>query len=230
MHVRFSKICGFGLYSGNDEIGVVAALLFDENDWSVHSLVARSVQRPSEQAIIIRISDVLDVDFDLETVSVASVASQTESSESTGHQQSFAHQVEQPTAETVERQHTPQDRIATLLGSHDPTTIADVRSVAETRNYQIFSNGAKAGTVKDFVIDSDSWAVKHGVAEASTWLPRESSMFETGHIVSVNKSKRAISVDLSEENLPLGLPTIQQSNGSQLQFDHAAASHAADQR
>ena len=55
--------------------------------------------------------------------------------------------------------------------------------------------------MNDLVVNTRTWNVINAVAESSTWLPLESSMFSTKHVQTVNWSQREITVDLSREAL-----------------------------
>ena len=85
--------------------------------------------------------------------------------------------------------------------SNQSNGISNLRSATEICGYQIRSRSGKAGVMNDMVINLRKWRVDNGVADSSSWLPLESSMFQTRHIESVNWASREITVDLSREAL-----------------------------
>ena len=214
MNARFLELKNTHLQTSDGRIGEVVDLLIDDKHWIVRYFVVTledSADTNSER-VLISPASISDIDLEDRVLVTTLDSDRVQSSPSLDSQQPISRQHELALANHYgwpmywlgQTMLHPQtlDRLA---GDTDLENVEDsdsnLRSATEICGYQIRSRSGKAGVMNDLVINLRNWRVDNGVAESSSWLPLESSMFLTSHIESVNWSKREITVDLSREAL-----------------------------
>ena len=219
MNARFSEIKNLHLFASDGPIGEVVDLLLDDAHWMVRYLVVAisdSSGSTSRRVLIspeaITSSDLADgaITTTLDSQRVRTSPSLDDAQPvSRKHELALAEHYGWPVYWLGKTIMHPQslERMAGEPDLADDEGISNLRSADEICGYQIRSRSGKAGVMNDLVINTRNWRVDNGVADSSSWLPLESSMFRTSHIDSVCWAKREITVDLSRESL---LPTANQ--------------------
>ena len=238
MNARFSEIRNVELHAVDGLIGNVVDLLIEDKNWMVRYLVVAVVDGESQHSkqVLVSPAAIAEVRVD-DCVIVTSLDSQSIKSSPTldaakpvsrQHELALVDHYGWPIywlgqtilpPQTLERMTSEVDLPAEKAGD------SNLRSAAEICGYRIQSRNGAAGIMDDLVVNLRLWRVVNGVAESSTWLPVESSMFSTMHIQSVDWSQREITVDLSQEALlPQGQLLGQFANARQFAaFRHPAS-------
>ena len=214
MQARFSEIKNFDLHTSDGPIGKVVDLLLDDNHWMVRYLVVAVTDSTSATAEHVLISPDAISHTTLQDRAVFTTLESRLVKESPlldsrqpisrQHESALANHYGWPlywVGQTLLHPQTLEHLAGDTELSIDEDGPSNLRSAAEICGYQILSRSGKAGVMNDLVINLRIWRVDNGVADPTTWLPMESSMFLTSHIESVDWSKREISVDLSREAL-----------------------------
>ena len=227
MNARFSEIKNLNLLASDGPIGEVVDLLIDDDHWMVRYLVVSVAAATNTQSKLVLISPAAISNADLEegVITTQLNSQRVMFSPSLDDAQSISRQHELALVEhygwpaywlgqTFLRPQT-LDRLAGDAGSaEEENEDSNLRSADELCGYLICSRSGRAGVMNDLVINLRNWRVDNGVANSSTWLPRESSMFRTSHIETIDWSTREITVDLSREAL---LPAANQFLSSMTQ-------------
>ena len=215
MKARFSEIKNSQLRAVDGPIGNIVDVLLEDEHWMIRYLVV-SVQESSTvqpKQVLISPSAISNLDLESGVVNCNLDLKDVNSSPLLDDDQPISRQHEEALVEHygwpvywLGRIVLPAQQLDALAGDDDALSVnengdANLRSAAEICGYQIRSKNGRAGTMNDLVIDLEQWSVNNGVAESSTWLPSESSMFWISHVDSVDWSKREIIVDLSKEAL-----------------------------
>ena len=230
MNARFSEIRNSKLFANDELVGDVVDLLVEDEHWMVRYLVVEICNSESESSKRVLISTAAIADCDLEACVFKTVldSQHVKDSPILDDKQSVSRQHEQALVEHygwpmywIGSAVLPPQQLDALAGDEpslfvDETTHVNLRSASEICGYSIRSRNGSAGVMNDLVVNTQRWSVSHGVAEASSWLPSESSMFSTNHIESVDWSNREVNVDLSREVL-LPEPTAIESFSQSLQ-------------
>ena len=214
MNARFSEIKNVELFATDQSIGKVVDLLIEDKNWKVRYLVVDILDNASATSNRVLISPAAISKVALEDRSIicsldsqrvkASPTLDAAKSVSRKHELALVEHYGWPIywlGQTI----LPPQTLDRLAGDTEPTAEKDgdsnLRSAVEICGYQIRSRNGKAGVMNDLVVNTRTWNVINAVAESSTWLPLESSMFSTKHVQTVNWSQREITVDLSREAL-----------------------------
>ena len=214
MNARFSEIRNLNLIAADGPIGEVIDLLIDDAHWIARYLVVAIEDENSAttKQVLISPEAILEADFENRCVTTQLDSKHVKSSPSLDDKQPISRQHELALAEHYgwsiywvgQAMLSPQT-LDRLSGGDDLVVESEdepnLRSADEVCGYQIRSRSGRAGVMSDLVINLKSWRVRNGVADSSTWLPTESSMFSTNHIEAVDWAKREISVDLTREAL-----------------------------
>ena len=215
MNARFSEIRNTEIFAIDGSIGRVVDLLVEDDQWQVRYLVVAVNEEHSARSKRILISPAAIASSDLEIPAIKTVLDSQHINKSPllDDNQSVSRQHELALVEHYGwpiywfgRAVLPPQGLDALAGGDPSLSVSEngsgnLRSANEICGYAIRSRSGSAGVMNDLVINLKEWSVDHGVAESSTWLPSESSMFSTNHIDSVDWSKREITVDLSQEVL-----------------------------
>ena len=220
MNARFSATKNLSLHASDGPIGKVVDMLVDDSHWMVRYLVVSLPNNETGESSQVLISPeaVSEIDFQTRTVTTTLDSERIKCSPSLDNAKSVSRQHELALADHygwslywVGQAILSPQTLGRLVSDVDldakDNESSNLRSAAEICGYQIRSRNGAAGVMNDLVINTRLWRVVNGVAESSTWLPSESSMFLTSHIESVNWPKREITVDLSREAL---LPSANQ--------------------
>ena len=215
MNARFSEINNSELFAVETPIGKVVDLLVEDNYWKVRYLVVEIYDAFTTQAkrVLISPEAISEVNLESNSIKTQLDIKSVVTSPSLDEDQPVSRQHEQALVEHygwpvywLGRTVMPAQQLDAFANLEENSTVqedavANLRSAAEICGYQIQSKNGRAGTMNDLVVDLKQWGVCNGVAESSSWLPSESSMFWISHIDSVDWSKREITVDLSSEVL-----------------------------
>ena len=215
MNARFSELKNNELHSVSGAIGKVVDLLIEDEHWKVRYLVVEVYGDFDSQSkkVLISPTAILDLDFEDNVITTELDAKRVKTSPLIDEAQPISRQHEEALVEHygwpvywLGRTIMPAQQLDALASNDDALKVeesaaANLRSAAEICGYRIRSKNGNAGTMNDLVINLEKWSVDNGVAESSTWLPKESSMFWMSHVDSVDWSKREITVDLSREAL-----------------------------
>ncbi|MEM9941821.1 MAG: PRC-barrel domain-containing protein [Planctomycetota bacterium] len=214
MRKRFNEIRNSKLMAVDGVIGKVVDLLIQDDTWTVRYLVVNVQNTIPSRHVLISTSAILGCDFSKRIFSTTLDSQQVINSPRLDDNQPISRQYEEALVEHYgwpiywlgrAVQLSPQtleefaDADATQFV--DENGSANLRSANEICGYQIIANDGEAGYMKDLVVTIDSWMVDFATAEATSWIPSESSMFSTKHIQSVNWSDRKITVDLRQQVL-----------------------------
>jgi len=86
----------------------------------------------------------------------------------------------------------PQDR-----GHVEP----HLRSLRDIRGYHIRATDEAIGHVSDFVIDTESWAIRYAVADTRNWLPGKKVLLAPQWIQSVDWANKLVCLDHTREQM-----------------------------
>jgi hypothetical protein len=211
MLLRCEEIMGYRLAAGDDEIGTVADLYFDDHTWAVRYFVVDTGRWLPGKTVLVAaavfgVPDVeggrIDVDLTADQVKSAPPVS-TELPVSRQHESDLAAHygwppywappmaplppVSAPRPEEAEPEATEQDA--------DPR----LRSVREVSGYRVEAADEAVGHVEGFVVETDGWIVRYLVVDTRDLLPGRKVILAPAWIREVQWEARSVRVDLEGE-------------------------------
>jgi hypothetical protein len=74
-----------------------------------------------------------------------------------------------------------------------------LRSCREVTGYHIRARDGDIGHVDDFVIDAETWGIRHLLIDTSNWIGGRSVLMSPNSITRVSWSERVVEVSVSRE-------------------------------
>jgi len=81
-----------------------------------------------------------------------------------------------------------------------------LRSMAEIAGYRVEAHDGEVGTVNDFLIDPEGWALPYFVVDTGTWLPGRQVVLAKGSVTAINAEARTISVAMGKDEIEAAPP------------------------
>ena len=228
MRKRFSEIIGSKFYTvdnaGLQSIGKVTDLLIEDGTWNVRYLVVSTVVSLSSH-VLISPAAIQKFDFNIKSIVTALTSQRVVDSPPLAADQPISRRQEQALVDYYGwpiywlGQVVSKSKISKSAAAENASNAADekrhsnLRSAKQFCGYRVQSQNGSAGTMRDLVIDMESWTVVYATADTRSWLPKESPMFSTSWINDVDWLARSVLVDLSKaainhESFCQDFPTI----------------------
>ena len=216
MLYRANTLQGYRLRSLDGEIGKVEGFYFDDRHWTVRYLVADTGSWLLDQQVLISPHAVAKVDeasrcitIDLTRKQIADSPSLNDGTpvsrrfetiyyEYYGWQRywNVAYPLTTPTLENAPRSHVRQE--PTQGGE---TADSDLRGTRDVRGHHIQALDREIGHVDDFILDSETWAIRYLVIDTRKWWPGKKILISPQWIDRVNWSESKVFVDLRGETI-----------------------------
>jgi sporulation protein YlmC with PRC-barrel domain len=87
-----------------------------------------------------------------------------------------------------------------------------LRSCREVTGYHIRATDGELGHIDDFVIDADTWAIRHLLIDTSNWIGGRAVLIEPRWVTQVSWDDRILSIAVAREAI---LPRLEDSVGDE---------------
>ncbi|MGH7366764.1 MAG: PRC-barrel domain-containing protein [Candidatus Rokuibacteriota bacterium] len=211
------EMCGWPIRAEDDEVGHVSDVYFDDRRWIVRYLVVDTRHWPVGRSVLISPRSVSGLDRQALRTSLS--------------RSQVALGPDLDLARPVSRQHDLELLHYYGFPSYAVTVGASValaapmlarkavagadphlRSVRAITGYFVHAIGGDVGHVEDFLVDDDSWAIRHLLVSVRSWLAIHRVLVPVGWIARVSWGARAVEVSLPAEAIRLA-PTYDRTAG-----------------
>jgi uncharacterized protein YrrD len=214
-------MAGFRIRAVDGDIGKVSDWYFDDQSWAVRYLVVDTGAWLPGRLVLLAPAVVAAIDDEEKAVEVGLTREQIEQSPpaETDEPVSRQHEV------ALHRHYgwpvywspapglggpTPLDAMGATI---EPGDAADVeagtrdggdphlRSAKEVSGYAIDASDGAIGNVQDLVVDDEDWLIRYVLVDTRPWWPGGHVLVDSGKVRAVSWEDRAVSVDLSREQV-----------------------------
>ena len=219
MLTKADEIIGKAIAATDGEIGHVADLYFDDYKWVVRYFVVDTGGWLSGRLVLIAPEAIAPGGMSADALAVSLTKERVENSPGID------------TAKPVSRQQEIPYRdyfgwppyggglwgatglgLNPAMGALTDQAVADqkrairegdpnLRSVSVVDHYHIEASDGEVGHVEDFMIDTESWAIRYAVVDTRNWLPGRKVLVSPDLIRGVDWFKSIVRVDLSRDRI-----------------------------
>jgi uncharacterized protein YrrD len=220
MIYRMEKLIGMTISAADGEVGKVKDIYFDDRHWAARYLVVDAGGWLESRKVLISPFSVKEIDWDLGAVHLKLTREQVKGSPpiDTDKPVSRQHEMEfmgyygypgywggpliwGPMSYPVM---PPLDMppVNQALPGHDEAPIdSHLRSAKEVTGYHIQATDVSIGHVEDFMVDSESWAIRYMVIDTRNWWPGKHVVISPQWIRRLDWSERAVYVEVSRDTV-----------------------------
>ena len=213
MLIKSKAMTGYTLKAFDGEVGKVKEFLFDDQHWAVRYLVADTGTWLNDRQVLISPWAFGEVDEHNHHILVKLTRKQIEGSPALSTDLPVSRQFEST-------YHTYYDlpvywegpylwgvHQSPLLGPAEPQHINSngtewnphLRSIAAVSSYTIQATDGELGSVKDFILDEKTWAIRYMVVDTNTWWPGKQVLISPQWIDKVSWDLSKVFVTLSKD-------------------------------
>ena len=213
------EMCGWPIVAEDDEVGRLSDVYFDDWRWTVRYFVVHTSHWPVGRSVLISPRSVDGVDPARQVLRTSLSRSQVALSPdldrarpvSRQHELELSHYYGFPSYAVT---------VGASLGLGEPVTLrkpvagADphLRSVRAIKGYFVHALDGDVGHVEDFLVDDDTWTIRHLLVSVRHWWAAHRVLVPVGWIARVSWEARAIQVSLPAEVIRLA-PTHDRITG-----------------
>jgi uncharacterized protein YrrD len=217
MLFRMQGLIGMSIRASDGEIGSIKDVYFDDHRWTARYLVVDTGTWLEGRKVLISPIAVDSIDWNTRTVQITLTGPQVKASPpvdtdkpvSQQHEADFLGYYGYPNWRgrfmwgTTSSPHPvkptdsapPTSRIAGTRAedSADP----HLRSVKEVSGYYLETSNAPMGSIEDFLVDHESWAIRYIVVHTGNWWPAKHVVISPQWITRVDWAERQVTVDVT---------------------------------
>ena len=224
---RVRDITALTPYAIDDQIGSIAELYFDDQNWAVRYLIVKTGGWLSGRYVLIAPLAVSDIDDAAASMRINLRKDQIE--------QAPPIEKAKPISRRYEEAYYEHFRWApywlpstTVLGAPipypEPSTMgldepalpeapekSHLRSSAEVIGYRIHALDGEIGHIEDLVVDDEDWIVSYAEVDTRNWLPGKKVLVQTGRIKRIDWHSQSVTMSLTRhaiESAPVYDPSM----------------------
>ena len=222
------KLFEHKLGASDGEIGHVKDLYFDDRSWVVRYLVANTGSWLSGRLVLLSPYAFGDLPQSDKVLLVNLTRQQIENSPSIESHKPVSRQYEEEYHQyynwpfywegdalwgmsgfpiLTQRAEPFQGERATGKSGNPESDDLHLRSVKTIVGYHLQAGAETLGHVTDFILDDQTWAIRHLVADTGHWLPDKKVLISVSQIQRISWNESKVQVDLTKEAL-LGSPAF----------------------
>ena len=208
-------LTGYKLNGLDGEIGEVKEFYFDDQHWTVRYLVADTGGWLTDRQVLISPYALVEVSEETQCININLTKKQIEGSPPLDSDKPVSRQIEEdysgyfgwPMYSTgpyiwgaspyIERDPAKWRKSAKSENAWDP----HLRSTYEVSGYLINAADGEIGHVEDFVIDTETWAIRYLIIGTRNWWPGKKVLVSPLWIERVSWSERKVFINLSRETI-----------------------------
>jgi len=216
---------GFAIEATDDSIGSVYDFFFDDDGWAIRYLVVETAKWLPGRRVLLspqsfyRLEDGRKPDWDKEVFPVSLTREQIKNSPHVATDKPVSRQQEVELFSYYEW--TPYwgpyggtyPLPAAIRPPVDPAAQPKreegdphLRSMREVEGYRIHAADGEIGHLEDFLIEEESWLIRHIVVDTRNWLPGKRVLVSSDWVAFVDWAERKVGVDLEKKAIRNGPP------------------------
>lgn len=205
----------YKLQARNGDVGTVYDFYFDDESWAIRYLIADTGNWLRRKRVLILPAALGEPNWETKTLTLTITKQQIEDSPSVDMDKPVSRQKEEelfqyygwppywlaPT--TMFTGPGPRTAVELRENAEDqvPNRDTHLRSIREVIGYRIDASDGDIGHVDDFLIEDDTWIMRHMIVDTRNWLPGKQVLVALTWIEAVEWDVRSISVDLPRESI-----------------------------
>jgi hypothetical protein len=211
-------IHGYSIQATDGDIGAVYAFYFDDDLWTVRYLVVDTGTWLPGRRVLLSPTAIGQIHWETETVTVTLSREQVENSPDMDTEKPVSRQYEtalhnyygwpmywgafEPTGAGVMAMPPPALEVAEsaenmVEAQGDP----HLRSTHEVMGYSIHAWDGDIGSVRDFIVEDELWAIRYMVVDTGHWLPGKKVLIAPPWITEVSWGESKVYVELTQEEV-----------------------------
>jgi hypothetical protein len=218
------KLEGYRILAGNGEVGTVAEVYFDDDQWVVRYLVVDTGGWLNGRSVLISPYAVKFIERPTRAIAVSLTREQVERSPSVDTDKPVSRQYEAdyhryygypqywpystywawgavPIVVPPDPQIREDAEARRRADADRAGADAHLRSSKAVLGYHIQASDELIGHVLDFLFDEETWAIRYLIAATRNWLPGKHVLVAPQWIRAVNWGERTVSVALTREQI-----------------------------
>lgn len=207
------SIQGFSIHAKDGDIGELKTLHFDDRTWKIRYLVVRLGGFWDAKDVLILPAEAHEVSCKEKHIEIGLTKEQVKKAQPYSSDLPVSIQEEIIDAKNFETLYLADPWSGAFLPMWFPdlshqdkllTEIGDIhlREGEITDDFSVLDkDGNKAGKIKDFVIDDESWEIKFIIVDTNGIFPYGDVLVSAYHVSSFKTSNKELSIDLSKEQL-----------------------------
>ena len=216
----FDKLNGLPVEATDGEVGKVKDIYFDDYRWTVRYLVVETGSWLAGRKVLISPISVKRIDCERNAAQLGLTQQQvlaspdidTDKPVSRQHERDFFNYYGYPyywsgpglwgtASYPVSPAGFPPPPTNSPGPHGEASTDSHLRSVQEVTGYRLQATDDSIGHVKDFLLDSVSWAIRYLVIDTRNWLPGRHVVIPPQWIKNVDWSERVVNVDVPRDRV-----------------------------
>ncbi|MGR3365259.1 MAG: PRC-barrel domain-containing protein [Maritimibacter harenae] len=218
MLISYDDLRHYAIRAADERTGRVQDIYFDDHAWKVRYLVAHTGFLLVGRESLVGAEKLGKPDTERAELPVDLTAEELKSAETPETAAPVSEQEKQRAIETgIWPQFivgpgvafTPvlaQEQLADVwaAGDNEPKTPEprpgdpNLRSMHEVTGYKVSATDGEIGSVSDFLVDPEDWAVKHLVIDTGSWLPGKRVVITSDWVTEVDWTAGRIHVDVNQ--------------------------------
>lgn len=215
MLIKTKLLAGYSLHGLDGEIGKVVEFYFDDQHWAIRYLVVNTGNWLTGKQVLLSPYALGTIDTDSKYIRVALTKQQIEESPSLDTDKPVSRQFE---LDYYAYYGWPMYWSGRSMWGESPNLIRDpalwrkpvdaedamdpnLRSMKEVSGYAIHATDGEIGHADDFIIDTESWAIRYLVIDTQNWWPGKHVLVAPQWINRINWGESTVFVDLSRDSI-----------------------------
>jgi uncharacterized protein YrrD len=222
MQRNINSLIGYDIGATDGEIGKVKEFYFDDSTWTVRYLIVKTGSWLFGREVLISPDAAMKNSWKQETFPVSLTKEQIRTSPDIDTNKPVSRQIEiqlyghypwQPywgsgfyaggLWDAANTSSVIDEKV--INSADDKGRIADedqhLRSTKEVTGYNIHATDGEIGSVKDFIIDDQTWQLLYLVVDTHKWFSGKKVLIEARHIKEVQWDKSKILVDITVDSV-----------------------------
>jgi hypothetical protein len=215
MLVKAKLLTGYILHGLDGMIGKVVEFYFDDQHWTIRYLVADTGTWLTDKLVLLSPYALAAIDSEDKHISVNLTKKQIEESPSPDTDKPVSRQFEQ---DYYAYYGWPMYWSGRSMWGNFPNIVRDpalwreptdakdawnphLRSMKEVSGYAIHATDDEVGHIDDFIIDTETWAIRYLIIDTKNWWPGKQVLVAPRWIDRISWGESTVFVNLSRDNI-----------------------------
>ncbi len=222
MQRNIKSLIGYNMGAIDGEIGKIKEFYFDDNAWTIRYLILKTGAWLFGREVLISPEAVMKNSWKEESIPVNLTKEQIRTSPDIDTDKPVSRQMERTLYghyvwqpywgsgfyagglwDVANTSSVIDEKVINAVD--DKGKIADedqhLRSTKEVTGYNIHATDGEIGSVKDFIIDDQTWQLLYLVVDAHKWFSGKNVLIETRHIKEVQWDRSKVFVDITVDSV-----------------------------